>query len=596
MLTSVGLFARHLKGKGRLITAMFFLGLAGGAVSLAPPLIGKAFIDAVAERGDYAIIPTIAAALVGLAILDLILGAVTRLVHARLSADVLVSIRERLFAHCLNSPLESLERFRHGDLLHRFGADVPKIQSLLVDGVLGIIQNVLFLIVAAVILLNLSAPLALWSFLGIAVALVITSAFRKPIETGTRGLREVMADLSHFLSERMSALRAVRLHGSQKEEQKRFSLLNASLIRKMLRFQVLDSVASGTPGLALTASLAWIYLLGGRLLESGEIGLGTFVAFILYQGRLYGPAGGLLGMVRGFQEAKVSLSRISEVLAGEEIAGAPTPRAEAAKGKGELVVEGASFTYPGNPPVLRKLDLEVSPGESVGIFGTSGAGKSTLVQMLFGLRIPQEGRVLLGGVELGSNVAASAGGRLGYAGAEPFLLHASVEENLRYGNPDATYEEMIEAARLAEAHDFILDLPDGYGTVIGGRGASLSDGQRQRIGLARLALRNPDILVLDEAFSALDPETETRVRRNFWTAFHDRIIVSITHRLGGLESYDHLYLLRDGHLRKVGAKELKIALRTGTDGEPDWSDGEADRFSPETLQDHSLLQPERHSA
>ncbi|MDT8444216.1 MAG: ABC transporter ATP-binding protein, partial [Desulfuromonadales bacterium] len=451
---------------------------------------------------------------------------------------------------------------------------------------------------AAVILLNLSTPMALWSFLGLGVALVITTAFRKPIENGTRGLREIMADLSHFLSERMSALRAVRLHASQKEEQKRFALLNAGMIRKMLRFQVLDSVASGTPGLALTASLAWIYLLGGRFLESGEIGLGTFVAFILYQGRLYGPAQGLLGMVRGFQEARVSLSRISEVLAGEVVTDAATK--EVSRGRGELVVEKVSFTYPGNPPVLRQLDLKVAPGENVGIFGTSGAGKSTLMQVLFGLRIPQEGRILLGGEELGPNVAASAGGRLGYAGAEPFLLHATVEENLRYGNPEVTHSEMIDAACLAEAHTFILDLPDGYDTIIGGRGLSLSDGQRQRIGLGRLALRNPDILVLDEAFSALDPETETLVRRNLWAAFNDRIILSITHRLGGLDSYDHLYLLRDGQLRKVGKKELNIALRTerdgGMDGGMDGGVGTGNQPSPEALPDISARLPERRSA
>lgn len=587
MLSSVTLFSRHLKGKSRLIALMFFLGLAGGAVSLAPPLVGKAFIDAVAERGDFAVVPKIAAALVALALLDLLLGAVTRLVHARLSADVLVSIRERLFAHCLNSPLDGIERFRQGDLLHRFGADVPKIQSLLVDGVLGLVQNILFLIVAAVILLHLSLPLALWSFLGLGVALVITTSFRKPIEKGTTGMREVMADLSHFLSERMSALRAVRLHASQKEEQNRFSSLNEGLIRRMLRFQVLDSVASGTPGLALTAALAWIYLLGGRLLESGEIGLGTFVAFILYQGRLYGPARGLLGMVRGFQEARVSLSRVTEVLSGEEVR-EPAPSA-AAMTRGDLVVEGVTFAYPANLPVLRSVDLRVAPGERVGIFGTSGAGKSTLVQILFGLRTPHDGRVLLGGEELIPRGAVSAGSCLGYAGAEPFLLHATVEENLRYGNPDVSREAMIEAALLAQAHDFILGLPDGYGTVIGGRGLCLSDGQRQRIGLARLALRSPDVLVLDEAFSALDPETEALVRRNFWGAFKDRIIVSITHRLDGLDAYDNLYLLRDGGLRRVGAKELRIALGIEARGVM------ADAF-PSALPEASPLQPKRHLA
>jgi len=563
MLTSVGLFVRHLKGKGRLIVAMFLLGLAGGAVSLAPPLIGKAFIDAVAERSDYGIVPKIAAALVALALLDLGLGAVTRLVHARLSADVLVAIRERLFAHCLQASLESLEKFRHGDLLHRFGADVPKIQALLVDGVLGFFQNVLFLLVAAVILLNLSTPLALWSFAGLALALLITIAFRQPIETGTRGLREVMADLSHFLSERLSALRAVRLHAAQQEEQQRFAQLNAGMIRKMLRFQVLDAVASGTPGLALTASLAWIYLLGGRLLESGTIGLGTFVAFILYQGRLYGPARGLLGMVRGFQEAQVSLSRIAELLEGENSLPDASVATLGVSEKVGLVVDGVSFAYLDNPPVLRQLNLQLAPGAKVGLFGTSGAGKSTLVQILFGLRRPQQGRVLITGLDSDSKATPFAR-HLGYAGAEPFLLHATVEENLRYGNPAATQEQLIEAARLAEAEDFILGLPDGYATAIGGRGLALSDGQRQRIGLARLALRSPNILVLDEAFSALDPETEMRVRHNFWRAFHDRIILSITHRLSGLEDYERLYLLRDGQVRHVGSKELRIALGTLT--------------------------------
>ena len=594
MLTAVGLFARHLKGKGRLITAMFLLGLAGGAVSLAPPLIGKTFIDAVVERGDYAIVPSIAAALLGLALIDLILGAVTRLVHARLSADVLVAIRERLFAHCLNSPLEALERFRHGDLLSRFGADVPKIQALLVDGVLGFFQNVLFLIVAAVILLNLSSQLALWCFLGLGVALVITTAFRKPIETGTRGLREVMADLSHFLSERLGALRAIRLHASQKEEERRFALLNAGLVRKVLRFQVLDSVASGAPGIALTASLAWIYLLGGRLLESGEIGLGTFVAFILYQGRLYGPARGLLGLVRSLQEARVSLDRITEVLDGEDLNN--TAIAGATKGKGDLLVDEVSFSYPGKPPVLRQLNLRVAAGERVAIFGTSGAGKSTLMQILFGLRSPQKGRVLLGGVAIGSNVSVAEDGRLGYAGAEPFLLHATVEDNLRYGNPGTTQEELVEAARLAEAHGFILDLPDGYETIIGGRGLALSDGQRQRIGLARLALRNPDILVMDEAFSALDPETEVLVRRNFWAAFNDRIIISITHRLGGLDSYDRLYLLRDGQLRHVTGRELRVALGMGSDCATDKGDGDRNQSLPEISPGQPALEPERHFA
>ncbi len=544
MLRSVWLFARHLRGKTGLLAAVFFLGLAGSAASLATPLIGKSFIDAVTQRADYSVVPRIAAALLGLALADLLLGTVNRIVHARLSAEVLVEIRERLFAHCLNAPLEQLERFRHGDLLSRFGTDVSKIQALLVDGVLGLLQNVIFLLVAASILCTLSRPLALWSFLGIALALVVSVAFRKPIEAGTRGLREAMAGLSHFLSERLGALRAVRLHAAQGEEQQRFRLHNTELVRRMLRFQGLDAAASGLPGIALTATLAWIYLLGGGMLERGEITLGTFVAFILYQGRLYSPARGMLGMVRNLQEVRVSLERVTEVLAREE------PGAEVDRDDGEegLRLEEIFFAYPGHPPVLRGVNLHIAPGQRIALCGTSGAGKSTLVQILFGLRQPQHGQVHRGG------------STIGYAGSEPFLLHATVEENLRYGNPRADFDELVEAARAAAAHEFIEALPQGYQTIIGGRGQALSDGQRQRLGIARLVLNRPDILVLDEAFSALDLETEAKVRKNLWEAFPDRIILVITHRLGGLEAYDRLCLLRDGHLQQLTEQQLRAAL------------------------------------
>ena len=548
MLRAVRQFARHLRGKKGLLTAVFLLGLAGSAVSLAYPLIGKTFIDAVTRRRDFAIVPRIAEALLGLAVADLLLSTVTRVVHAKLSADVLVEIRERVFAHCLNAPLQELERFRHGDLLSRFGSDISKIQSLLVDGALGFVQNLIFLLVAAVILCHLSLPLALWSFLGLAAALAVSVTFRGPIEAGTRGLREAMAALSHFLSERLGALRAVRLHGAQQEEQQRFAGHNAELVRRMLRFQFLDAAASGAPSILLTTSLAWIYLLGGGLLERGAITLGTFVAFILYQGRLYGPARGLVGMVRNLQEVRVSLDRVAELLGREELCPAP----EAAEtGTGGLRCVNLCFAYPGQPPVLQGANLHLAPGERVGLFGTSGAGKSTLVQILFGLRHPLAGEVCRGTK------------RLGYAGCEPFLLHASVEENLRYGNPRATEAELAEAARLAVADGFIAELPEGCRTVIGGRGQALSDGQRQRLGLARLILNRPDILVLDEAFSALDPETEALVRQNLWTAFSEKAILAITHRLTGLETFDRLYLLRGGRLHQVGEKELRSALDCG---------------------------------
>jgi ATP-binding cassette subfamily B protein len=558
-LKTLRLFTGHLRQRKKTLFALFVLGLIGSAASLSTPLIGKAFIDAVVDREDYSVIPVIAAALVVLALADVLIGFVSRMVHAKLSAGVLVDIRQRLFHHCLYAQIEGVENFRHGDLLSRFGSDIPKIQALLVDGVIGFLHNLLFLFLSAAILIYLSPVLALWSYLGLALALVLTMAFRGPIEQGTRGIREKMADLSHFLAERLGALRGIRFHRAETQELETFRNLNEQLVRLVLRFQKTQSAATQLPGLALSFSLAWIYLLGGGQLESGAISLGTFVAFVLYQGRLFGPASGLLGLVKTLQEARVSLDRVAEILGDEELStGADFRETDHTTADKQAVIclENVTFTYEGTGPVLSGLNLHVVPGEKVAIFGTSGVGKSTLLQLLFGLRKPHSGRVRVGSGSRAGNRCRALHQTLGYSSSDPFLLHASVRENLGYGNPDATIEKMVEAARLAEANRFILSLPEGFDTVIGGRGHSLSDGQRQRLGLARLFLADPDVLVLDEAFSAMDPETESRVRANLFSAFADRAVLAISHRLTGLEQYDRLLLMQEGQLHPVNKEEL----------------------------------------
>ena len=553
-------FARHLAGRGSALAAIFALGLLGAAVSLATPLLGMAFVDAVATHGDFAAIPRIAAALVALAVVDLALGVWTGRIHARLSTDLLASLRAQLFARCVEAPLHEIENFRHGDLLTRFGTDVPRIQTLLVDGLLGSLQGTLFLAVAAAIMLTLSAPLALWSFAGVAVALVAAAAFRRTIERRSRRVREAMADLSHFLSERLGALRPLRLHRAEREEEMRLDAASERLSREIVGFQTQDALAAGIPGLALAFALAWIYVVGGGLLEAGTMTLGTFVAFVLYQGRLFGPAQGLLTLVRNLQEARVSIARVSEVLgprAGERDDG----RGPAAAGA--IVLDAVAFAYPGKPPVFECADLRIEEGERVALFGASGAGKSTLVQLLFGLRRPHAGTVRIGGRPAHAPRCAADRTLLGYAGAEPFLLHASVEDNVRYGNPGAQREDVGRALSLAVADDFVAALPEGSATVIGGRGLALSDGQRQRLGLARLILRDPRILVLDEAFSGLDVATEVQVRRNLWTAFPDRTMLVVSHRPVALEAFDRILFLHDGRFVAVTADQVRTLLAPG---------------------------------
>lgn len=561
MLRALLRFWRHLSDRRRALGALFALGLASAGISLATPLLGKAFVDAVGGGGDFAAVPRIALALVALALLDLAFAAWSGRVHARLSADILAKLRAELFSRCMHAPLSKVEALRHGDLLTRFGTDMPRIQTLLVDGLLGSVQNALFLVVAAIITFSLSPTLALWSFAGALLALMATMAFRHSIEGRTRRVREAVADLSHFLAERLGALRAIRLHRTGREEAVRLDSASERLKSEVVGFQLLDAVATGTPGLLLTLALAWIYIVGGRLLESGAITLGTFVAFVLYQGRLFAPAQGLLGVVRHVQEARVSLERVCEILGPDDHQTTESAGAGERGTPGEAIeMRDVAFAYEGKAPVFRAATLVVASGERVGLFGASGEGKSTLVQLLFGLRRPLAGSVRIFGRTAHLAGDTGAGALLGYAGTEPFLLHASVEENLRYGNPGASRQALERAVALAEADGFIAALPDGFSTIIGGRGQVLSDGQRQRIGLARLFLRNPPVLVLDEAMSCLDLETEVRIRRSLWDAFPDRTVLVISHRPVGLDDFDRILFLHEGRFAAVSAEEIRARL------------------------------------
>ena len=233
---------------------------------------------------------------------------------------------------------------------------------------------------AAVITFSLSPALALWSFGGVFLALLAATAFRGRVEAKTRRVREAMADLSHFLSERLAALRAIRFHRAEREEEVRLAAASERLNHEVVGFQVLDSMSTGAPGLILTLALAWVYVTGGNLLEAGTISLGTFVAFVLYQGRLFGPAQGLLGLVRDLQEARVSLARVAEVMGSDEPVEqtAPPPGGSVCAGEDiaiedAIVLRDVEFAYAGKPALLHRVSLRVRRGERVGLFGASGA-------------------------------------------------------------------------------------------------------------------------------------------------------------------------------------------------------------------------------
>jgi len=471
--------------------------------------------------------------------------------HA-LGERFILDLRVRLYAYLQRLSLSFFERTSTGELMSRVTNDVNALEHFVTHGSALTIVDLLRLVGAAVVLFLLDWRLALAVLLPVPVLAVALRYFNTRVRPIYRRVRDRLGDINARLQDSLSGIRVIQAFGQEERELERFAAESENYYRA--RVQGIRYWSTFFPAMRFVASLGTAIVLGvgAAMVVRGEMSLGTMVAFLSYITSFYQPINRLTEIDNVFQQAIAAGERIFELLdATSDIEDAPDAM-ELSHVRGEVAFHNVSFRYGTGDEVLRDVTFEMKPGEMVALVGPSGAGKTSIANLLCRFYDPTQGRITLDGHDLRKVKLASLRRQVAVVLQDTFLFNTTIRENLLYGKPDATEEELIAAAKAAYAHDFIMALPEGYDTEIGERGVKLSGGQKQRLALARAILADPRILILDEATSSVDAEAEYLIQQALESVLEGRTALVIAHRLSTIRNADKIIALEEGRIIEVG--------------------------------------------
>ena len=537
-----------LSGFRSKLAIIFFLSLSNTILGLLWPIFSKILIDNVLLARNLRLLWILSSIMIAVTLLSYVLGAINRYYYTSVTARVLFNLREHLFEHLQALPMRFHVRAKVGDLLSRLNTDIAEVQSMLTDAAFSFIANIFTLFAATGFLLWLNWKLFLLSLALVPLQLYGVMKFRPLIVNQTRAVRELNATISSFLVESLSAIKFVKLFVAEKIQLVRLSTLGVAFVKAVTRLEMLSYLGSSASTASTFLGSALVTLYGGYLVIEREMTIGSLIAFSAYQLRAFNPLQALIDLYLRMQRAGVSVDRIFEFL------DLPIENDGARGGirlpevRGQIEFRQVSFSHDPAVPILDDLSFTIPAGGRFTIVGPSGAGKTSIVDLMARLIQPGAGSILLDGQDLQSLDLAWLRNQLVITGHQAFVFHAPMIENLRYACPDASQEQVIAAARAVGLHDFISSLPGGYETPVGEHGATLSDGQRQRISIARALLKDPKVLVLDEALSALDVVSEAEIRAAVERALPGRTVIMITHRLSSIRQEDHVMVLDQGRV------------------------------------------------
>ena len=545
----------------RRLSLVLGLSLVSTGLSLYLPYLSKGLVDQALLGGDFGVLQGIIFLFLAITLLSFGLNVISGLRYTRVSAEILFDMRLALYRHLQHLSPRFYARTRLGDIVSRINTDISEIQRVMAETALAWVGNLLFLLGSLSMLIWLDATLFLLSLVLLPPSVWALVRYRRRLEGRVASLRERSADLGSFLIETLQGMKLVVTSNAQTREAARFREKNDAFIRALMSMQWLTYLSGGLPGLILSGSTAIVFLYGGRQVIDGTMTMGTLVAFMAYQMRVLPPIQAMMGLYTNLATARVSLGRVHQLLdATVDVVEAPSPVA-LPRIRGDVVFEDVTVSFDRGGPALEHVSVAVRAGEVLAVVGPSGSGKSTMVDLLIRLLDPDSGRVLVDGQDLRTVRLADLRGQIALVDQEPFIFHASIADNFRYANPEASERDLVAAAQAAGIADFIDGLPSRYDTVVGERGMTLSAGERQRIAIARAFLANPAILVLDEPTASLDPVSERQVIEGYEAIMNGRTTILISHRFALTRKADRVVVLDGARIVEQGSPAELLARR-----------------------------------
>ena len=514
--------------RGRLVLVLL-AGIAATGFGLLQPYISKLLIDDALLKRNLHMLMVVSGLMLGVTVVGFVLNILSSYQYVRVSACVLFDMRLALYRHLQTLSPRFWARTKLGDVVSRINNDIAEVQRVSSDSLLSVLSNLVFLIGSAGIMIALSPRLFLVSVAAVPASVWALQHYQHRLARRVRAVRERSSDIGSFLLETLLGIRLVVSSRAESREVERFRARNRSFLDALMSMQLISFLSGAVPGTILTLSTAAIFLYGGKLVIDGALTTGSLVALMSYHLRLLSPVQNLMSLYSNLVSGGVSLSRVWELFdTRAEILDRPGAK-PLANVRGEIEFDRVSFSY-GGDAVFEDLSFRVAPGTICAILGPSGAGKSTLADLLVRFYDPDAGAIRIDGRDLRDLPIADVRRAVLLVDQAPYLLHASVRENIAYARPEADDDEIARAAQAASIHQRILSLPDGYDTVIAERGQTLSAGECQRVALARALLANPKVLVLDEPTSALDEANERAIGEMLVRAAAGRTAILITHR------------------------------------------------------------------
>ena len=541
----------------------FVLTLASTAATLVPPYLTMPLMDDVLipyQNGkpiDPVTVSWYLLGLLGSAFVAWGLGWIKTYILALVSERIGADLRTTTYQHLLKLSLEYFGGRRTGDLIARIGSETDRINVFLSLHLLDFATDVLMIMMTAIILFSINPTLAVVTLLPLPFIGWLIHVVREKLRTGFEKIDRVWSEVTNVLADTIPGIRVVKAFAQEDREAQRFIDANQHNLAVNDRLNRVWSVFSPTVTLMTEVGLLVVWGFGIWLVSKDQITVGVLTAFLAYIGRFYTRLDSMSRIVSTTQKAASGAKRIFEIL--DHVSSVPEPVNPVAlpKVEGRITLTDASFRY-GNRAVIKQLNLDIQPGEMIGLVGHSGSGKSTLVNLMCRFYDLSEGSIALDGVDIKQLKVADYRRHIGLVLQEPFLFFGTIADNIAYGLPDASREDIVAAARAAHAHEFILRMPQGYDSLVGERGQGLSGGERQRISIARALLINPRILILDEATSAVDTETEKEIQNALDNLVRGRTTIAIAHRLSTLRKADRLVVMDKGLIVEEGTHDVLI--------------------------------------